>query len=64
MAWNAASFFSAFQKVDVFTLSFNQGLQKPDPAMVEQGITTLLVPPLLDPRRRRLHHDLALAAPP
>lgn len=74
--------------VDVFVLSFEQGRQKPDPALfayalaalgtqahetlmvgdrarpdgpaVEQGITTLLLPPLEHPEQRRLHHVLAL----
>ena len=74
--------------VDVFTLSFEQGIQKPDPLMftrtvaalgvepaeclmvgdrshpdgpaVEQGITTLLVPPLLSVKDCRLHQVLAL----
>lgn len=74
--------------IDVFVLSFEQGLQKPDPALfehalgalgtwahetlmvgdrsrpdgpaVEQGITTLLLPPLEHPGQRRLHHVLAL----
>lgn len=74
--------------IDVFVLSFEQGLQKPDPALfahalvalgtpahetlmvgdrsrpdgpaVEQGITTLLLPPLTHPGQRRLHHVLAL----
>lgn len=77
--------------VDVFVLSFEQGAQKPDPALfahalaalgtaasetlmvgdrsrpdgpaVEQGITTLLLPPLEHPGQRRLHHVLALAGP-
>lgn len=74
--------------LDVFTLSFEQGVQKPDPLMftstvealgvepaeclmvgdrsrpdgpaVEQGITTLLVPPLRSVQDRRLHLVLAL----
>lgn len=74
--------------IDVFVLSFEQGLQKPDPALfqralaalgtqadetlmvgdrarpdgpaVEQGISTLLLPPLQHPGQRRLHHVLAL----
>lgn len=74
--------------VDVFTLSFEQGVQKPNPLMfsrtlaaleipasaalmvgdrsrpdgaaVEQGITTLLLPPLTDTSDRRLHHVTAL----
>jgi len=74
--------------IDVFVLSFEQGRQKPDPALfqyalaglgaqadetlmvgdrarpdgpaVEQGITTLLLPPLQHPGQRRLHHVLAL----
>lgn len=74
--------------VDVFTLSYEQGVQKPDPAMftrtlaaldvapgdalmvgdrsrpdgaaVEQGITTLLLPPLRAVTDRRLHKVLAL----
>jgi len=74
--------------IDVFVLSFEHGLQKPDPALfqyalaalgtqadetlmvgdrarpdgpaVEQGITTLLLPPLQHPGQRRLHHVLAL----
>lgn len=74
--------------IDAFVLSFEQGLQKPDPALfehalqalgtqahetlmvgdrsgpdgpaVEQGITTLLLPPLEHPGQRRLHHVLAL----
>lgn len=74
--------------IDVFVLSYEQGLQKPDPAMfahaltalgtpadetlmvgdrsqsdgpaVEQGITTLLLPPLEHPGQHRLHHVLAL----
>jgi len=69
-------------------LSFDQGLQKPDPALfehalaelgtqahetlmvgdragpdgsaVEQGITTLLLPPLERPEQRRLRHVLTL----
>ena len=77
--------------VDAFVLSFEQGLQKPDPSLfasalaalgtqahetlmvgdrsgpdgaaVEQGITTLLLPPLQHPGQRRLHHVLALVAP-
>jgi len=32
----------------------------PDGAAVEQGITTLLLPPLSNPSQRRLHHVLAL----
>lgn len=75
--------------VDAFVLSFEQGVQKPDPAMfaaalaatgatadetlmvgdrsgpdgaaVEQGITTLLLPPLREVGQRRLHRVLALA---
>lgn len=74
--------------VDVFTLSCEEGIQKPDPLMftrtldalgvtaaetlmvgdrarpdgaaVEQGITTLLLPPLRDVTERRLHKVLAL----
>lgn len=74
--------------IDVFVLSFEQGLQKPHPALfrsalaalgthahetlmvgdrsrpdgpaVEQGITTLLLPPLEHPGQRRLHQVLAL----
>lgn len=74
--------------VDAFTLSFEQGIQKPDPLMftrtaealgvsparclmvgdrsrpdgaaVEQGMTTLLVPPLLQVGDQRLHRVLAL----
>ncbi len=74
--------------VDVFTLSFEQGVQKPDPLMftrtsdalddhpqeclmvgdrsrvdgpaVEQGIPTLLLPPLLDTADRRLRKVLPL----
>ncbi len=74
--------------VDVYTLSFEQGVQKPDPAVyartlealrvtaaealmvgdrsgpdgaaVEQGIATLLLPPLRDGTERRLHRVLAL----
>jgi len=74
--------------VDVFTLSFEQGIQKPDPRMfhrtlaalevtveqalmvgdrsgpdgaaVEQGITTLLLPPLTSVDQTRLHGVLAL----
>jgi HAD superfamily hydrolase (TIGR01509 family) len=74
--------------IDVFTLSFEQGIQKPDPLMftrtvaalgvqpadclmvgdrshpdgpaVEQGITTLLVPPLRSIEEQRLHQVLAL----
>ena len=74
--------------VDVYTLSFEQGVQKPDPAVyartleafrvtaaealmvrdrsgpdgaaVEQGIATLLLPPLRDVTERRLHRVLAL----
>jgi HAD superfamily hydrolase (TIGR01509 family) len=74
--------------VDTFALSFEQGVQKPDPAMFtrtlaalglepsealmvgdrsrpdgaaeELGIATLLLPPLVSPRDRRLHHALAL----
>lgn len=69
--------------IDVFVLSGEQGMQKPDPAIfrraldmlgtdagetlmvgdrasrdgvaVEVGMPTLLVPPLTDPRQRRLH---------
>ena len=69
--------------IDVFTLSYEQGTQKPDPAMftdtvgrlgstprttlmvgdrsgpdgaaVEQGIVTLLLPPLRSPTDLRLH---------
>lgn len=75
--------------IDVFVLSFEQGLQKPAPALfartlaaleteahetlmvgdrarpdgpaVEQGITTLLLPPLEHAAQRRLHHVVALA---
>jgi FMN phosphatase YigB (HAD superfamily) len=80
--------------VDVFTLSCETGVQKPDPAVftrtlealgvaaaealmvgdrsgpdggaVEQGIATLLLPPLRHVTERRLHRVLALsdAAPP
>ena len=78
--------------VDVFTLSFEQGCQKPDPRMftrtlaalgvepggalmvgdrsrpdgaaVEQGLTTLLLPPLRDVEDRRLHRVSALCARP
>lgn len=74
--------------VDTFILSFEQGIQKPNPLIftrtvealrvepaeclmvgdrshpdgpaVEQGITTLLVPPLRDVGDRRLHQVLAL----
>ncbi|NAZ83583.1 HAD hydrolase-like protein [Kineococcus sp. R8] len=74
--------------VDTFVLSFEQGVQKPDPAMfataveslgtpaqdtlmvgdrsrpdgaaVEQGITTLLLPPLRSADDRRLHRVLSL----
>ena len=74
--------------VDTFTLSCEQGVQKPDPLMftrtaealgieparclmvgdrsrpdgpaVEQGMTTLLLPPLRSTAHRRLHHVLAL----
>ena len=74
--------------VACFTLSFEQGVQKPDPRMftrtaealgvpperclmvgdrsrpdgpaVEQGMTTLLLPPLRSTGDRRLHHVLAL----
>lgn len=74
--------------IDVFVLSFEQGRQKPDPALfehalaalgtqahetlmvgdrsrpdgpaVEQGITTLLLPPLQHAGQCRLHHVLAL----
>ncbi|WP_040338196.1 HAD family hydrolase [Candidatus Blastococcus massiliensis] len=74
--------------VDVFTLSFEQGFQKPDPRMfrrtlealdvearealmvgdrsrpdgpaVEEGITTLLLPPLRSTSQCRLHMVLAL----
>jgi HAD superfamily hydrolase (TIGR01509 family) len=74
--------------VDVFTLSYEQGVQKPDPLMfrrtlealgvdagdalmvgdrsrpdgsaVEEGITTLLLPPLRTVADRRLHKVLAL----
>ncbi len=74
--------------VDVFTLSYEQGVQKPNPAMftrtldvlgvtaaeavmvgdrsrpdgaaVEQGITTLLLPPLQQVTDRRLHKVLGL----
>lgn len=76
--------------VDSFILSFEQGIQKPNPLIftrtvealgvepaeclmvgdrshqdgpaVEQGITTLLVPPLRDVGERRLHQVLALCA--
>jgi FMN phosphatase YigB (HAD superfamily) len=74
--------------IDAFVLSFEQGVQKPDPAIfgaalsalaadtdatlmvgdrsgpdgaaVEQGITTLLLPPLRSPDDRRLDRVLAL----
>ncbi|WP_138757591.1 HAD family hydrolase [Modestobacter altitudinis] len=74
--------------VDVFTLSCEQGVQKPDPLMfrrtlealgadasdalmvgdrsrpdgaaVEEGLTTLLLPPLQEVADRRLHMVLAL----
>jgi FMN phosphatase YigB (HAD superfamily) len=74
--------------VDTFTLSFEQGIQKPNPLMfartaealgvapggclmvgdrsrpdgpaVEQGMTTLLVPPLRNVEDRRLHRVPAL----
>lgn len=74
--------------VDVFTLSYEQGLQKPDPLKfrrtlealgvdasdalmvgdrsrpdgpaVDEGITTLLLPPLREVADRRLHKVLAL----
>ncbi len=74
--------------VDVFTLSFEQGIQKPHPEMftrtlsalnisadrtlmvgdrshpdgpaVEQGITTLLLPPLSAVTDQRLHHVVTL----
>lgn len=74
--------------VDVFTLSFEKGVQKPDPLMfnltltalgvgacaalmvgdrsrpdgaaVEQGIATLLLPPLQNAHDARLHKVLAL----
>ena len=74
--------------IDVFTLSFEQGVQKPDPEMfsrtldalgvapsealmvgdrsrpdgaaVESGMVTLLLPPLVLPRERRLHHVVSL----
>jgi len=77
--------------VEVFTLSFEQGFQKPDPRMfrrtlsalgvgpadtlmvgdrsgpdgaaVEEGITTLLLPPLTNIDDRRLHRALALCEP-
>ncbi|MGV8966854.1 MAG: HAD family hydrolase [Cellulomonas sp.] len=77
--------------VKVFTLSFEQGFQKPDPRMfhrtlsalgvrpadtlmvgdrsgpdgaaVEEGITTLLLPPLMNVDERRLHRVLALCEP-
>lgn len=77
--------------VEVFTLSFEQGFQKPDPRMfhrtlsalgvrptdtlmvgdrsgpdgaaVEEGITTLLLPPLTNVEDRRLHRVLALCEP-
>lgn len=84
-AFTAAGFGDS---VDAFTLSFEQGVQKPDPAMfsrtldalgvqpadalmvgdrsepdgaaVEQGITTVLLPPLKSVDDCRLHHVLAL----
>ena len=74
--------------VEAYTLSFEQGIQKPDPRMfhrtlsalgvepgdtlmvgdrsgpdgaaVEQGITTLLLPPLKNVEERRFHRVLAL----
>lgn len=74
--------------VDVFTLSYEEGVQKPNPLMfrrtlkalgveasdalmvgdrsrpdgpaVEEGITTLLLPPLREVADRRLHKVLAL----
>jgi len=74
--------------IEVYMLSFEQGLQKPSPVLfartlaalgtpahqtllvgdragpdgpaVEQGIPTLLLPPLEHPAQRRLHHVLAL----
>ena len=77
--------------IEVFTLSFEQGIQKPDPRMfhrtlsalgvrpedtlmvgdrsgpdgaaVEEGITTLLLPPLTNVEDRRLHRVLALCEP-
>jgi FMN phosphatase YigB (HAD superfamily) len=76
------------EHIDTFMLSYEQGIQKPNPLMftrtlealrvdpteclmvgdrshpdgpaVEQGITTLLVPPLRDVGERRLHHVLSL----
>ena len=87
-AFNAAGFGDS---VEVYTLSFEQGLQKPDPRMfnrtlsalgvrptdtlmvgdrsgpdgaaVEEGITTLLLPPLTNIEDRRLHCVLALCEP-
>ena len=78
--------------IDVFTLSFEQGVQKPDPAMftrtltalelkphdalmvgdrsrpdgaaAELGMVTLLLPPLVHPTQRRLHHVAALCDVP
>ena len=78
--------------VDVFTLSFEQGVQKPDSEMftrtldalgvapsaalmvgdrsrpdgaaVELGMVTLLLPPLVFPRERRLHHVVKLCGAP
>ncbi len=78
--------------VDVFTLSFELGVQKPDPVVftrtlgalgvtaaealmvgdrpgpdggaVEQGIPTLLLPPLRQVTDRRLHHVLTLVGVP
>ena len=80
------------QYVDTFTLSFEQGVQKPDPVMfsrtldalgvapaaalmvgdrsrpdgaaVEQGITTLLLPPLRRVSERRLDKVLGLCDRP
>lgn len=80
------------QYVDTFTLSFEQGVQKPNPVMfsrtldalgvapaealmvgdrsrpdgaaVEQGITTLLLPPLRGVSERRLDKVLALCDRP
>ena len=77
--------------IDVFTLSFEQGIQEPDRRMfrrtlsalgvmpadtlmvgdrsgpdgvaVEEGITTLLLPPLTNVEDRRLHRVLALCEP-
>jgi FMN phosphatase YigB (HAD superfamily) len=77
--------------VDVWALSFELGVAKPDPAIfrvalerldrapgevlmvgdrgawdgaaADVGITTLVVPPLTDPRERRLHRVLDLVLP-